>query len=163
MTFRETSVSETRILCRVKLTSDLDWGISEHLRFFVFNFFIILFCLVPCGRLSWLLVSFWAHVNIVVLYRIVYLSNLINGGNNWRTRDIAQTIFRWTVLGSFWACDTHRQINIPLNCGRWNSWNKNFKTQKIFVARGQWWLSLSLQQRLQLQKLLVICVTDNEN
>jgi len=28
-------------------------------------FFIILICLVPCGRLSWLLVSFWAHVNIV--------------------------------------------------------------------------------------------------
>ena len=33
--------------------------------FFGFNFFIILFCSVPCGRLSWLLVSFWAHVNIV--------------------------------------------------------------------------------------------------
>ena len=28
-----------------------------------------LFCLVPCGRLSWLVVSFWAHVNIV--HRIV--------------------------------------------------------------------------------------------
>jgi len=25
--------------------------------------------LVPCGRLSWLYVSFWAHVNIV--YRVV--------------------------------------------------------------------------------------------
>ena len=36
--------------------------------------FIILFCSVPCGRLSWLLVSFWTHVNIVsriVSYRIV--------------------------------------------------------------------------------------------
>jgi len=33
--------------------------------FYVFSSFIILFCLVPCGRLSWLLVSFWAHVNIV--------------------------------------------------------------------------------------------------
>ena len=33
--------------------------------FYVFSFFSILFCLVPCGRLSWLLVSFWAHVNIV--------------------------------------------------------------------------------------------------
>jgi len=33
--------------------------------FYVFSFFIILFCLVPCGRLSWLLVSFWVHVNIV--------------------------------------------------------------------------------------------------
>jgi len=38
-----------------------------------FSFFIILVCLVPCGRLSCLLVSFWAHVNVVhriVLYRI---------------------------------------------------------------------------------------------
>jgi len=26
---------------------------------------LFFFCLVPCGRLSWLLVSFWAHVNIV--------------------------------------------------------------------------------------------------
>ena len=34
--------------------------------FYVFSFFIILFCLVPCGRLNWLLVSFWAHVNIVL-------------------------------------------------------------------------------------------------
>ena len=33
--------------------------------FFGFSFFIILFCSVPCGRLSWLLVSFWAHVNVV--------------------------------------------------------------------------------------------------
>jgi len=32
---------------------------------FCFTFFIILFCFIPCGRLSWLLVSFWAHVNIV--------------------------------------------------------------------------------------------------
>jgi len=33
----------------------------------VFNFFItgFLFCLVPCGRLSWLFISFWAHVNIM--------------------------------------------------------------------------------------------------
>jgi len=46
---------------------------SEHLRFFVFSFFITRFCLVPCGRLSWLLVSFkWAHVNIV--HRIVLYS-----------------------------------------------------------------------------------------
>jgi len=40
--------------------------------FFGFSFFIILFCSVPCGRLSWLLVSFWAHVDIanrIVSYR----------------------------------------------------------------------------------------------
>ena len=38
---------------------------------FIFSFFIILFCLVPCGRFSWLYVSFWVHVNIIVSYRIV--------------------------------------------------------------------------------------------
>jgi len=38
---------------------------------FIFSFFIILFCLVPCGRFSWLCVSFWAHINIIVSYRIV--------------------------------------------------------------------------------------------
>jgi len=29
--------------------------------------------LVPCGRLSWLLVSFWAHVDIVhhIIYHII--------------------------------------------------------------------------------------------
>ena len=32
---------------------------------FIFSFFISLFCLVPCGRLSWLYDSFWAHVNIL--------------------------------------------------------------------------------------------------
>ena len=37
--------------------------------FLDFGFFIIRFCLVPCSRLSWLLVSFWAHINI--LHRIV--------------------------------------------------------------------------------------------
>ena len=31
---------------------------------FIFSFFIILFCLVPCSRFSWLYVSFWAHVNL---------------------------------------------------------------------------------------------------
>jgi len=34
----------------------------------------LFFCLVPCGRLSWLLVSFWAHVNIVhhiISYHII--------------------------------------------------------------------------------------------
>jgi len=36
----------------------------------------LLFCLVPCGRLSWLLASFWAYVNVV--HRIVsYRINLV--------------------------------------------------------------------------------------
>jgi len=37
---------------------------------FIFSFFISLFCLVPCGRFSWLYVSFWAHVKNIVSYRI---------------------------------------------------------------------------------------------
>jgi len=48
-----------------------DFGLADGL----VNFFITLFFWsVPWGRLSWLFVSFWAHVNIVhriVSYRIV--------------------------------------------------------------------------------------------
>ena len=32
--------------------------------------------MVPCGRLSWLLVCFWAHVKIVVSYRIFRLQDI---------------------------------------------------------------------------------------
>jgi len=32
---------------------------------FVFSFFITVFCLVPCGRLSWFLVSFWAQRTLI--------------------------------------------------------------------------------------------------
>jgi len=35
---------------------------------------LVLFCLVPCGRLRWLFVGFWAHVNVahrIVSYRIL--------------------------------------------------------------------------------------------
>jgi len=47
---------------------------AKHHHLVVFSFFIIFFYLVPCGTLSWLLVSFWAHVNIVhriVSYRLI--------------------------------------------------------------------------------------------
>jgi len=40
---------------------------------FIFSF-IILFCLVPCGRFNWLYVSLWAHVNIIVSYRVTLRS-----------------------------------------------------------------------------------------
>jgi len=50
-------------------TSRLDRFFCASPFYVCFSFFIILFCLVPCGRLSWLLVSFWAHINIV--HRIV--------------------------------------------------------------------------------------------
>jgi len=51
---------------------------------FIFSFFISLFCLVPCGRLSWLFASFWAHVNI--LRRIVSLRRCTSECQ--RTRDL---------------------------------------------------------------------------
>ena len=52
-----------------------DWTVSsEHLRFLFLVSSLLFFCLLPCGRLSWLLVSFWAHVNIV--HRIVSYSYL---------------------------------------------------------------------------------------
>ena len=35
--------------------------------------------MVPCGRLSWLLVCFWAHVKIVVSYRIVSVYTTLEG------------------------------------------------------------------------------------
>jgi len=42
---------------------------------YVFSFFVILFCLVPVRQtISWLHVSFWAHVNIVhhiISYHII--------------------------------------------------------------------------------------------
>ena len=56
--------------------------------FFVFSFFIILFCLVPCGRLSWLLVSFWAHVNIV--HRIVLKQTDKTNAGGWQMQIISK-------------------------------------------------------------------------
>jgi len=47
---------------------------SEHLGFCFLQFLHCCFCLVPFGRLSWLFVSFLAHVNIlyhIVSYRII--------------------------------------------------------------------------------------------
>ena len=44
----------------------------------VFSFFITLFCLAPCGRLSWLFDSFGAHINIahrIVSYRVVFVTD----------------------------------------------------------------------------------------
>jgi len=37
---------------------------------FILSFFISLFCLVPCGKLSWLFAGFWAHVN--TLHRLSF-------------------------------------------------------------------------------------------
>ena len=47
----------------------------QSISVFVFSFFVSLSCLVPCGRLSRLLVSFLAHVNII--RRIVWYHNIV--------------------------------------------------------------------------------------
>jgi len=63
-------------------TSRPDRFFSASPFYVCFSFFSIIFCLVPCGRLSWLLVSCWAHVNIVyriVSYRIVSSTGTCSG------------------------------------------------------------------------------------
>jgi len=56
---------------------------------FVFSFFITLssFGLVPCGRLSWLLASFWTQINIV--HRIISCRNILSQSYSiWRLTPI---------------------------------------------------------------------------
>jgi len=63
--------------------------------FYVFSFFIILFCLVPCGRLSWLLVSFWTHVNIVhhiISYHIRFTAFSLPGQFAPRSKSATRTL-----------------------------------------------------------------------
>ena len=53
---------------------------------------------MPCGRLSWLLICFWAHVKIVISYRIVsYRDNQVNNGHHWLTNGILlhASICKW--------------------------------------------------------------------
>jgi len=47
---------------------------DEHFLKFFFHYYF--FCFVPCCRLTWLFVSFWAHVNIVYRARIVHYKAL---------------------------------------------------------------------------------------
>ena len=54
----------------------------EHLRFMCLVSSLF-FCLVPCGRLSWLLVSFWAHVNIVH-HIILWPNGSMDQDETWR-------------------------------------------------------------------------------
>jgi len=60
----------------------------------IFSFFISLFCLVLCGRLSWLYASFWAHVN--VLHRIVSCLNCED-----IARQSCAMVPRWRFFGEF--------------------------------------------------------------
>jgi len=45
---------------------------TYHAHQFIFSFFSSIFLFVPCGRLSWLSVSFLLHVKYTVSYRISY-------------------------------------------------------------------------------------------
>jgi len=92
--------------------------------FFGFSFFIILFCSVPCRRLSWLLVSFWAHVNIV------------NCIISYRTQT--------TPHGSpgsvvFWCRKSRQNSNgVTPNKDAKCNWGR----LKAAEAAGNWWLSM---------------------
>jgi len=57
--------------------ADAHWTVSsEHLRFMFLVSSLFFFVWFPCGRLSWLHVSFWAQINIVhhiISYHIILL------------------------------------------------------------------------------------------
>jgi len=44
---------------------------TYHAHQFIFTFFLFYFFFLPCGRLSWLSVSFLLHVKYTLSYRIV--------------------------------------------------------------------------------------------
>jgi len=50
----------------LRLTPRLyDWSVSSvHLVFYFYFSSLVFFVVVPCGGLSWLYVSLWAHVNL---------------------------------------------------------------------------------------------------
>jgi len=45
----------------------LDWTYHAHRFIFTSLFFYSVFCLVPCGRLSWLFVCFQAHIKCFII------------------------------------------------------------------------------------------------
>jgi len=52
---------------------------------FIFSFFIILFCLVPCGRLSWLYVSFLGARKYPPSFIVFSFDSVkpVSGNNDW--------------------------------------------------------------------------------
>ena len=59
------------------MTTGLDR--THHAYRFIFSFFLLHFLFIPCGRLSWLSVSFFLHVKYTVSYRIVSYRRLTTG------------------------------------------------------------------------------------
>ena len=81
---------------------------SEYLGWFLFLVSSLLFFRsVPCGRLSWLYVSFWAHVNIVH-HIISYRNTLSQSYSVWRPDHCLKC---WDggcyVRCSIWAVNSH--------------------------------------------------------
>ena len=78
-----------------------------HMSVFIFSLFIVLFCLVPCGRFSWLYVSFWAHVNIIVSFRVVSyrITGLCNCvvNRNLGVTDKRRLIYKSSILIQTWG------------------------------------------------------------
>ena len=123
-------------------------------RSFVFSFFVTLSCLVPCGRLSWLFVSFRAHVNIVY-YKLSY-------------RIVSRTYAcRWSVCGSdgkmyaseclMKAESCRRQVEItaqPLeSCGG----ERTFHTRKYWLGEGFTSHSTQRNRSFRRRKTVVTC------
>ena len=49
---------------------------TYHVHQFIFSFFPLHFLFIPCGRLSWLSVSFLLHVKYTVSYRNTVIGTL---------------------------------------------------------------------------------------
>ena len=57
-------------------------GRTYHADQFIFSFFSFTFLFVPCGRLSWLSVSFLLHVKYTVSYRTIVRMMVIDPPEN---------------------------------------------------------------------------------
>jgi len=74
-------------------------GSAQHGRSVIYDCLVILFCFILCGRLCWLFVSFWVHVNIfhqVLSYRInMYYVNLWTSAKGPRDADARDEVLTW--------------------------------------------------------------------
>jgi len=49
---------------------------TYHAHHFIFSFIYSIFLFIPCGRLSWLPVSFLLHVKYTLSYRILHIATI---------------------------------------------------------------------------------------
>ena len=69
--------------------------------------------MVSCGRLSWKLVCFWAHINIVISYRINNCWKYISGSSS--TLILNNTLASAADLASWGGFLVHYNIVILTN------------------------------------------------